>query len=202
MVRLLFVLCYQVIDWTISYSIGTGIGFKSNVLIPDLTFAGDILHIADHPYAPPYPLASTGIVLNISILAPMTAQLYKYPQTQAPLNISTAPDITVFAVQNSIADTLLPPSMIGSNYSCTGTYCSDAQLSNYIVPGQVLYSTNLTNGFVTAGTALPAGGTASVGSGAPLVVTTDSKGDVFVNESRILHKDILTSNGVVHVVER
>ena len=78
------------------------------------------------------------------------------------------------------------------------------------MPGQVLYSTNLTNGSVTAGTALPpsalpaallAGGNASVGAGPPLVVTTDSNGDIFVNMSRILQRDIITSNGVVHVVE-
>lgn len=171
-------------------------------MIPDLTFAGGILHIVDHPFAPPYPLASTGIVLNIFILAPMTAQLYTYPQTQAPLNISTAPDITVFAVQNTIADRLCPPTVKGSDYNYTVTSCYDAaQLSNYIVPGQVLYSTNLTNGFVTAGTALPVGGNASVGTGQPLVVTTDSNGDIFVNNSRILQRDIISSNGVVHVVE-
>ncbi|KAK0512155.1 hypothetical protein JMJ35_005283 [Cladonia borealis] len=186
-----------------NFYIGTGINFKSNVLIPDLTFAGGILHIVDTPFAPPYSIASTGIVLNISILAPITAQLYQYPQTQAPLNISTAPDITVFAVQNSVADTLCPNTTIGSNYNYTGTYCSDAaQLSNYIVPGQVLYSTNLTNGVVTAGTALPARGNASVGAGAPLVVTTDSNGDIFVNNSRIIQRDIITSNGVVQVLER
>ena len=69
------------------------------------------------------------------------------------------------------------------------------------MPGQVLYSTNLTNGFVTAGTALPVGGNASVGTGQPLVVTTDSNGDIFVNNSRILQRDIISSNGVVHVVE-
>ena len=133
----------------------------------------------------------------------MTAQLYKYPQTQAPLNISTAPDITVFAVQNTIADTLCSPTRIGSNSTYIGTYCSDvAQINSYIVPGQVLYSTNLTNGFVIAGTALPAGGDASVGAGAPLVVTTDSNGAIFVNESRVLQRDIISSNGVVHVVER
>lgn len=70
------------------------------------------------------------------------------------------------------------------------------------MPGQVLYSTNLTNGFVTAGTALPAGGIASVGAGAPLVVTTDSNGDIFVNNSRIIQMDIISSNGVVQVLER
>ena len=187
----------------ISYSIGTGINFKSNVLIPDLTFAGGILHIVDHPFAPPYSIASTGIVLDISILAPITAQLYQYPQTQAPLNISTAPDITVFAVQNSVVGTICSNTTIGSNYSYTGTYCSDTgQLSDYIVPGQVLYSTNLTNGFITAGTALPTGGNASVGAGAPLVVTTDLNGHIFVNESKVLQSDIITSNGVVHVLER
>ena len=90
-----------------------------------------------------------------------------------------------------------------SNKSYTDAYCSDvAQLSSYIVPGQVLYSTNLTNGFVTAGTALPAGGNSTVGAGAPLVVMTGSIGDIFVNNSRILQRDIISSNGVVHVVER
>ena len=130
----------------------------------------------------------------------MTASLYKDPQTQAPLNISTAPDITVFAVQNSLADILCP----NLNITDAAAYCA-SQLSSYIVPGQVLYSTDLTNGSVTAGTALPvnspAGANASVGAGAPLVVTTDSNGDIFVNMSRILQRDIITSNGVVHVVE-
>ena len=70
------------------------------------------------------------------------------------------------------------------------------------MPGQVLYSTNLTNGFVTAGTALSTGGNASVGAGAPLVVATDLNGDIFVNNSRIIQRDIITSNGVVQVLER
>lgn len=137
------------------------------------------------------------------MLAPLTAQSYKYPETQAPLDITTAPDITVFAIQNSVADTLFPsPSVKGSNYNCTKSYCRDARLSNYIVPGQVLYSTNLTNGFVTAQTALPAGEEVGAGGGAPLVVTRNSEGDILVNNSRVLQSDILTSNGVVHVVER
>ena len=70
------------------------------------------------------------------------------------------------------------------------------------MPGQVLYSTNLTDGFVTAQTALPAGEIVGLGDGAPLVVTTNSQGDILVNNSRILRSDILSSNGVVHIVER
>ena len=137
------------------------------------------------------------------MLAPLTAQSYKYPETQAPLNITSAPDITVFAIQNSVADTLFSsPSVKGYTYNCTESYCRDARLSNYIVPGQVLYSTNLTNGFVTAQTALPAGEEVGAGEGAPLVVTRNTEGDILVNNSRILQSDILTSNGVVHVVER
>ena len=135
------------------------------------------------------------------MLAPLTAQSYKYPETQAPLDITTAPDITVFAIQNSVAETLFSPSVKGSNYNCTKNYCLDARLSNYIVPGQVLYSTNLTDGFVTAQTALPVGQEVGAGAGTPLVVTTDSQGDILVNNSRILQSDILTSNGVLHVVE-
>lgn len=70
------------------------------------------------------------------------------------------------------------------------------------MPGQVLYSTNLTDGFVTAQTALPAGKEVGSGGGASLVVRKNSQGDILVNSSRILQSDILSSNGVVHVVER
>ena len=70
------------------------------------------------------------------------------------------------------------------------------------MPGQVLYSTNLTDGFVTAQTALPAGEAVASGGGTPLVVRRNSQGDILINNSRILQSDILTSNGVVHVVER
>lgn len=136
------------------------------------------------------------------MLAPLTAQSYKYPEIQAPLDITTAPDITVFAIQNSVVDTLFPTSVKGFNYNCMESCCPDGRLNSYIVPGQVLYSTNLTDGFLTARMALLVGEEVGEGGGAPLVVTTNSQGDVLVNDSWGLQSDILSSNGVVHVVER
>ena len=52
------------------------------------------------------------------------------------------------------------------------------------------------------GTAISAGASSNVGFGAPLVVVRDQSGGISVNGSRILQADILTSNGVVHVIER
>ena len=75
-------------------------------------------------------------------------------------------------------------------------------LNNYVVPGQVLYSTNLTDGLVTGGTAISTGGSSNVGFGAPPIVERDQRGGILVNGSRILQADILTSNGVVYIIER
>ena len=44
------------------------------------------------------------------------------------------------------------------------------------MPGQVLYSTNLADGFVTGGTAISTGASSNVGFGAPLAVERDQSG--------------------------
>lgn len=96
---------------------------------------------------------------------------------QASSSIQNASDITVFAPQNSILNTT--------------SIASSQAAGNFVVSGSVLYSTALTAGksFLTAGKT-------------KLFVTTNANGAIFVNGSRIIESDILTANGVVHVIER
>ncbi|CAF9941591.1 MAG: hypothetical protein ALECFALPRED_009237 [Alectoria fallacina] len=156
-----------------AFYVGTGIGFKSN----DLEFAGGILHIVDHPMAPPYSLGNTGTVLGINAIAGIIQASVKGPGPSVLPNIQNASDVTVFAPQNSALK--------------NASIASPQVAGNFVVSGSVLYSTALTAGtsFLTA-------------EKRKLFVTTNASGAIFVNGSRIVESDILTANGVVHVIER
>ena len=135
--------------------------------LKDLEFAGGILHIVDHPMAPPYPLGDTGTVLGINAIAGIIQESEK-----GGFKIQNSSNVTVFAPQNS------------ARQSATQAG------PDYVVSGPVLYSTALT----ARKTVLTNGKT-------NLVVTTNANGSVFVNGSRIIEPDIITANGVVHLIE-
>lgn len=127
--------------------------------------------------APPYSLGDTGTVLGINAIAGIIQAIEEGPASISLSNIQNASDITVFAPQNS---------------ALNNTLISSSQAAvDFVVSGYVIYSTALTAGtsFLTAGET-------------KLFVTTDTSGAVFVNGSRIVESDILTANGVVHVIER
>lgn len=159
-----------------TFYVGTGISLKSNVLIPDLEFAGGIIHIVDHPMAPPYSLGNTSTVLGINSVANIIQASENSHGHSFLANIQNASDVTVFAPQNSALNSTLTT--------------SSQTAGNFVVSGPVLYSTALTAGtsFLTA-------------AKTKLFVTTNASGAIFVNGSRIIESDILTANGVVHVIE-
>ena len=125
--------------------------------------------------APPYTLRDTGTVLGINAIANITQA--NVQGSVVSRNLTGASDITIFAPQNSALD--------------AGPIASPQIAANYAVSGPVLYSTALT-----------AGKNVTTIGKAKLVVTTNANGAVFVNGSRIIESDILTSNGVVHIIER
>ena len=131
--------------------------------------------------APPYSVTNTGTVLGINALQGISqANIKPYSrsnQTATGFNLDTSPDVTVFAVQNSaLNQTSITSPQVAANYVCQG---------------EVLYSTALVAGtsFVTT-------------ANSKLVITADAFGARYVNGSRIVISDILTANGVVHVIER
>ena len=125
--------------------------------------------------APPYTLENTGTVLGINAIA----EIFQARQNGSASSVlyQNTSDVTVFVPQNSA----LVAASVGTSQA----------VANSVVLGPVLYSTALTAGksFLTAGKA-------------KLFVTTNASGSVFVNGSRIIESDILTANGVVHVIER
>ena len=131
--------------------------------------------------APPYSIANTGTVLGINALEGISqANLKPYlrpNETETGFNLNTFPNVTVFAVQNSALNKVAS--------------ASPQVAADYVSHGPVLYSTALTAGtsFLTVGKS-------------KLFVTTNASGAIFVNGSRIVEPDILTANGVVHVIER
>ena len=127
--------------------------------------------------APPYSLGNTGTVLGINAIAGIIQASEKGPGPTFLPNIQTASNVTVFAPQNSaLNSTLIASSQVAGNY---------------VVSGPLLYSTVLNAGasFLTAGKT-------------KLLITTNTSGAIFVNGTRIIASDILTANGVVHVIEK
>ena len=142
----------------------------------DLEFSGGIIHIVDHPMAVPFSLGNTGTVLGINAITGIIQANEKGPSTSFIPNIQNASDVTVFAPQDlALIDASIPPPQAAGDY---------------VFSGPVLYSTALTAGtsFLTAGKE-------------KLFVTTNASGAIFINGSRIISSDILTANGVVHVIE-
>ena len=127
--------------------------------------------------APPYTLGNTGIVLGINAIASIIEASEKGPGPSFLPNIQIASDVTVFAPQNSALN--------------NASIALPQAAGNFVVSERVLYSTAL-----TAGTTVLTAGRMK------LLVTTDASGAIFVNGSRIIEPDILTANGVVHVIER
>ena len=131
--------------------------------------------------APPYSITNTGTVLGINALKGISqANIKPYSrsnQTETGFNLNTSPNVTVFAVQNSALNKT--------------SIASPQVAANYVCQGEVLYSTALIAGtsFVTT-------------ANSKLFVTTDAFGARYVNGSRIVTPDILTANGVVHIIER
>lgn len=125
--------------------------------------------------APPYTLRDTGTVLGINAIANITQG--NVQGNDVSPNLTGASDVTIFAPQNSALN--------------DGSIASPQVAANYAVSGPVLYSTALT-----------AGKNVTTTGNTPLVVTTNADGAIFVNGSRVIVPDILTANGVVHIIER
>ena len=128
-------------------------------------------------FAPPYTLENSGIVLGINAITGIIQASEKGPGPSFLPNIQNASDVTVFAPQNSALNST--------------SIASPRAAANYVVSGPVLYST-----------ALEAGSSILTTGKTKLSVTTDTSGAIFVNGSRIIGSDIITANGVVHVIER
>jgi transforming growth factor-beta-induced protein len=154
----------------------SGQGSRSTLTQADLAFTGGVVQVIDSLLIPPSNLTTTTTAFNLT-----SFQGALYAANRLPLD-STTQNATFFAPWNEAFQALGP---------AITSMTSDqiAQVMDYHLVPQVIYSTNLTNGtqYLTA-------------QGENLTVR-HSGNNVFINSAQLLQADILIANGVIHVID-
>jgi uncharacterized surface protein with fasciclin (FAS1) repeats len=136
------------------------------------------VHIIDSFIQPPGNISATVSALGLASVAGGLVQSGRAKE------VDSLAKVTVFAPNNNAFKALgdvLP--------KLTSSQIADI-LHYHIVPNVVAYSPFLRNGaqFKTA-------------NGKVLTIRTDSTGRIFVNNARVVTSNVLTNNGVLHVID-
>ncbi|KAF8249541.1 Fasciclin-domain-containing protein [Wilcoxina mikolae CBS 423.85] len=154
-----------------------GLGMKIGVQKADLYFTGGVLHIIDSVIPPPMKVSVTAKVANLTSLAGAL--------TEAKLvkTVDSMAGITVFAPTNDAFQA------IGNLLTNLTTQQLTDILTYHVVSGAVAYSNTLKDNQEV-----------ETVNGGKLTIRIEGDG-VFVNGARVIMADVLTNNGVVHVID-
>lgn len=157
----------------------SGLLQNSSVVNASIPFDQGTIHIIDRFLTLPQNISTTGVALNLTSAVGAIQTLNLTEQ------VDTTADLTVFLPNNAAFQ------RIGGNLANLSTEDLTNILSYHVVPGQVLYSTDIMNG-------------SSVGTlsqGANLTARIEGT-DVYVNQARVIRPNVLVANGVIHVIDR
>ncbi|KUI69765.1 hypothetical protein VM1G_04841 [Cytospora mali] len=164
----------------------SGADLRSTVVEGDIQFSDGMLHIVDTMLVPPMRLEPT-CRIYYPILRAFLAALYR---TGLIDQFANTRDVTIFApwdtafqLTSGALSTLQPSEL------------KDI-LTYHIIPGQVLYSPDLSNA-----TTWPTLSQVKGATGPANVTVTFAGNNRYIDSSQILHADILIANGVVHMME-
>ncbi|KAH6686897.1 beta-Ig-H3/fasciclin [Plectosphaerella plurivora] len=160
-------------------------GFKKMSMITkaDVRFDGGVVHIVDTVLTMPASISRTSVDMG------WTSTAGALTRTGLVGPVDSANDLTIFVPNNAAfmriggtAQMLQPQQLAGI-------------LQYHAVGGQVLTSRDIQQAMAT-------GGSVTIRSltGAPITVTMQN-GRMFVNSARVVMADVLTSNGVIHVLD-
>ena len=152
----------------------------------DIAFASDhgLIHIVEGVVVPPFSLGdAASIEENTFIKTLLEVADDDYLE-------DIAADVTIFAVQNSAFHSILTAAFNPRSGEKSRSKAIRMEINRYVLNGQVIYSNELTQGKVL-----------NAFRGNRLIVNIDDGGDIFVNGSRIVERDVRVMNGVVHIVE-
>ncbi|TVY48084.1 Fasciclin-like arabinogalactan protein [Lachnellula occidentalis] len=155
----------------------SGLGNRCTLTQADLKFTGGVVQVIDSLLIPPSNLTETFDSFNLTAFE---GALY---QTKKLESFATAANSTIF-VPNNDGFQLLGPAIANMTVEALGSV-----LDYHLLPGQVLYSTDLKNG-----TKLP---TQNGGN----ITVLHSGNNLYVNSAAIVQADILCANGVIHVID-
>jgi transforming growth factor-beta-induced protein len=154
----------------------SGQGSRSTLVQADLAFTGGVVQVIDSLLIPPSNITATTTAFNLT-----SFQGALYAANKLPLD-STIQNVTFFAPWNEAFQALGPAisSMTSEEI---------AQVMDYHLLPQVIYSTSLTNGtqYLTA-------------QGENITIL-HSGNNVYINSAQLLQSDILIANGVIHVID-
>ncbi|KAK2782521.1 hypothetical protein FQN52_000850 [Onygenales sp. PD_12] len=154
----------------------SGMGSSCSIVVPNLKFDGGIIHVVDDVLTLPQNISTSAIAANLTSFAALLQA------ANITAKIDHTPDITVFAPNNQAFERV---GSVFSNISPTNL----SQIANYhILEGEVLYSANLTNKTIRT----------LNGKEAHLNVID---GTAYINSAEVLSTDLLTNNGVVHIID-
>jgi uncharacterized surface protein with fasciclin (FAS1) repeats len=160
----------------------SGFRRQSIVAATDIPFTGGIIHVVDTVLTIPLKPSQTALDAGLTSLAGAL--------TQANLvgTLDSTKDITVFAPSNQAFQA------IGSAVSTLNAQQLGGILSYHVVSGSVLFSTLL----VAAN-----GQPMSIRTLNGQTITVRRQGnEVFVNSARVVTPNVITGNGVVHVIDK
>ncbi|KAK3363630.1 FAS1 domain-containing protein [Lasiosphaeria hispida] len=157
-------------------------GYKqaAMVTVPDVAFDGGVIHVIDTVLTVPATPGQTAINTGLTSLAGALTN------AQLADGLDALVDVTIFAPSNDAFEA------IGSAVGTLDTQALANILAYHVVSGQVRFSTDL----LTAANPL----LVLTAQGGNITVRREN-GQLFVNSARVLIADILTTNGVVHIID-
>ncbi|KAK4222502.1 FAS1 domain-containing protein [Podospora fimiseda] len=165
----------QSVDGGVSFISGGGL--KSTVQAANFNYTGGTIHIIDNILTIPANVSTTALSANL------TALVGAVQQAGLVETLDTTPDLTIFAPTNDAF------AAIGNLVSGLTIEQLTSILGYHVVPGAVVYSTDVTNGL-----------TAKSLQGTDLNFRVVD-GEVWVNSAKVIAADVLVANGVVHVID-
>lgn len=155
----------------------TGLKNNASVVTPNLNFTGGTIHIINRLLTLPRSINDTFNAANLTAAQGAVGQIPGLSQ-----NLTQARDLTIFAPDNNAFNA------IGNLTSSLNATALAGILNYHVISGDVLYSSRLMNGSV-------------ITAGGQNVTIRMINGTVYVNQARVIRPDLLTSNGVLHVID-
>lgn len=158
----------------ISFGVPGDVNTTATVVIADVACSNGIVHVIDTVIIPP------AVPATVATSAGLTSLVSAVVQTGLAGVVDNTASLTIFAPTNA-AFSKVPP---------VSKAVLKKVLEYHVVPGAVAYSTTLTNGQ-----------TVPTAEGSVLTVSLRN-GGVFINDARVIIPNVLTENGVVHVIDK
>ena len=155
---------------------------ESQVIITDIQTANGVIHVIDTVLLPPADIVDTAVAdgrFTTLIAAVQAAGLVETLKGEGPFTVFAPTDDAFAKLPAGTVETLLKPENLDQ---LTGI------LTYHVVSGRVMASDviNLTS--------------ADTVNGKPVMIKVE-EGKVYINEAQVIITDILTSNGVIHVID-